>query len=74
VTPDPSSAAWGIDGMLVLAGMAGAGLLAAAFWLRRRRTPAAEEPARRAPSPASVGLGEDPIVAALMRRGDGPPT
>lgn len=43
------------------------GLLAAvASFFRQRSAP--DAPIRRGPSPASVGLDDDPIVAALVTR------
>jgi hypothetical protein len=58
----------------VVAGLAAIGAaLAGVVVLRRARRPnadAADEARRRAPSPSSVGLEEDPIVAAL-RAGKG---
>jgi hypothetical protein len=66
----------GLDGLLFLAvGIAGGLLLGAVIAsLTRRRPAAAEERARRAPSPASLGLDEDPIVAALVSRSGDPRT
>lgn len=43
------------------------GLLAGLASFFRRRSPP-EAPIRRTPSPASVGLDDDPIVAALVGR------
>ncbi len=67
---DPS-AAGGIDGLLLMAaGLGGGALLGAGLWLMRRRPPEPEPTIRRGPSPASLGLDDDPIVAALARRSD----
>ncbi len=69
---DPS-ATGGIDGLLLMAaGLGGGALLGAGLWLMRRRPPEPEpEPQiRRGPSPASLGLDDDPIVTALVRRSD----
>ncbi len=67
---DPS-AAGGIDGLLLMAaGLGGGALLGAGLWLVRRRPPEPEPQIRRGPSPASLGLDDDPIVAALVRRSD----
>ena len=66
---DPS-ATGGIHGLLLMAAGLGGALLGAALWLMRRRPPEPEPPIRRTPSPASLGLDDDPIVAALVRRSD----
>jgi hypothetical protein len=67
---DPS-ATGGIDGLLLMAaGLGGGGLLGGGLWLMRRRPPEPEPQIRRGPSPASLGLDDDPIVAALVRRSD----
>jgi uncharacterized iron-regulated membrane protein len=53
--------------LLVVAALAGGGavLIGILAFRARRRAPPAEVSARRAPSPSSVGLADDPIVAAL---------
>jgi hypothetical protein len=54
--------------LLIAGGLAAVGAAASVIVVRqarRRRASGAQLAGRRAPSPSSVGLAEDPIVAAL---------
>jgi hypothetical protein len=65
----PSSVAFvSVESLLIVsAGLAavGAALTAVLVVRARRRPPPEDPPVRRPPSPSSVGLDDDPIVAAL---------
>lgn len=57
-----------VEALLIVAGLAAVGVALTAVLARRAVRPQAEQselPRRRAPSPASLGMADDPIVAAI---------
>ena len=61
----------GVEAALLVTGSLAIGAILGVAVIRARRTPPtpAEPPIHRPPSPASIGLDDDPIVAALVGPG-----